>query len=177
MPADLGGERAGGLWMHAQAVCGRHDERHHRIAVRLGDRIDRGGGGPRDRLDPDDARRGGAGSQYLQAGEQARGEVIVAAGRHDDHLGISRHSGGDRRSADADLHGELAFVKERAQTLGDRIANDGTCCRRRGGRLDEQEGECRGEEDAHGPKRGVFPAAYRIVGPCGTMMLRRCAGI
>ena len=131
MPADLSGESAVGLRMQAFAVCGRHDKRRHRIAMRLGHGIDRGGRDPRDRPDPNNPRRSGAGSQRRKTGGQARGEVIVAAGRHDDHPGIARNQRDDCRRADADPSGEPTFAKQGAQIGGDRIADERTCRRRR----------------------------------------------
>src|SRR5580704_879588 len=157
MLANLSGESAVGLRMQALAICGRHDERHDRIAMSLGDGIDRGGCNPWDWPDPNDPRRSGAGSQCLHTGEQARGEVIVAAGRYDDHPDIARNERDDCRSADADPSGEPTLAKQGAQIGSDRIADEGTCCRRRNSRSEEQKSECRcKEEETHGPKPGGF---------------------
>ena len=157
MPANIGGESAVGLRMQAFAIRGRHDKRHHRIAMGLGDGIDRGRCKPRDRPDPNNPRRSGAGSQRLQTGEQAWGEVIVAAGRHDDHPGIARNQRDDCRSADADPSGKPTFAKQGSQIGSDRIADECTCRRRRNSRSEEQQSECRCKEEVtHGPKPGGF---------------------
>src|SRR3984957_14586942 len=165
MLADVGGERLAGMRMNMLAVPRRCLERPPRIAVRLGDRIDCGGRGLRERPDPDDACRAGAGSQLLQAREQARGEVVVTAGRYDDHVGPARHPGGDRCGADADLHVDVAFAKEPAQILGDRIPDNGTG----GGRMrwsqDCREGKCSSNEEAHGREPEMFLVLYRNTAP------------
>jgi len=167
MPADISRERAVGLRMQTLAVGAGHDEWHHGIAVCLSDGIDGGACDLRDRFDLNDSRRSSAGPQGLQAPEQARGKVIVAAGRHHDHLGIARNERHDRRGADAEPSAEPAFAKEGSQIFSDRIADEGARRRRRRCRWEEQEGECRCNEVAtHSPN----PEQFRQRAPLPTAM-------